>query len=249
MRAKIVTSVVLSVAVVSASSSLRAHEGQLSDSPTLDASNGATQTELEASVAEVGLEPINLPAGESAALDANADPAQAAKTSPAPMESTKYGPSGGESLFSVGFQFINTTSQPEDGSSTNDSNIFGALGFGYFLADEHEIGIQAFGLITIPDEGDEFVVLDLAPYYNFNFRSDARTWFYIGPNAGVSYAEMGGESDSSFSFGAHAGIRHWIAPRVSIFVEPRYTYSQLEFAGFETDEHQFAILVGLNVSF
>ncbi len=162
----------------------------------------------------------------------------------APPVQDRYGPAGGESLLSLGVTLQSRETEPDVGEDTTDSTLFGQVGFGYFLADEHEIGAQFLGVLNSPDEGDDVVFLAISPYYNYNFRANPRTWWYVGPHVGLAFIDFGGESESELAYGVHVGMRQWISPDAAFFVEPRYTITEFG----DTDITTFDILLGLDVA-
>ena len=143
----------------------------------------------------------------------------------------RYGTIEGESILTFGGSLSN-----QDFDSGGDTkNLTAQVGYGRFLANDREVGGQA--LIS---ESDDFTFINLAPYYNWNWKHSERTWYYAGPHAGLGIIEGPGFDDTVFSVGVHAGLRQWVTPRTSYFIEPRITTS--------SDLDEFAILFGINVS-
>jgi hypothetical protein len=149
------------------------------------------------------------------------------------LDGQRYGTSAGESLLTFGGALSNTT--PEGGDST--TSLTAQVGVGRFLSDTKEMGLQALLFKT-----DDLTVLNLAPYFNFNFRLSSRTWLYAGPHIGVLIfdQETAEEIDIEFSYGVHGGIRRWATPSTSLYIEPRFTTSDLQ--------DEFAVLFGMNIS-
>ena len=133
--------------------------------------------------------------------------------------------------------------------SNTDVSINGQVGFGRYLTNEHEVGGQAIFNLSMPDEGDDFGQYALLPYYRYNFRSSDRTWFYTGAHTGLFVFESGGESDTGFSYGIHGGMKSWLTPQVSFFVEPRLTFTSLDIGPVGLDLNEFRTLIGFTYSF
>lgn len=154
-----------------------------------------------------------------------------------PQGRANYGPVTGESLITFGGSL--SSIDPDQGSSARTTT--GQAGFGYFISEEHEVGGQVL-LIDSDGSGFEAQNYSIAPYYNYNYRQSSRTWFYGGPHMGLVYSSTKAgnfsDDDTSFSFGVHGGLRQWITPRTSYFLEPRFTTSS------EFDD--FTFLFGLN---
>lgn len=151
----------------------------------------------------------------------------------------RYGPSQGESILTFGGALSRI--DPDQGGDVD--SFVAQAGGGYFLDENQEVGGQV--LLTMSDgsgfESDTYV---LAPYYNYNFRQSSRTWYYVGPHAGLLYTDVSSgafsDDDTSFSYGVHGGVRQWLTPSTSWFIEPRLTQS--------SDVDDFTILFGLNVT-
>ena len=156
-----------------------------------------------------------------------------------PQGSAHYGPVSGESLITFG----GSLSRIDIDGGSDTTTVVNQAGFGYFIADQHEVGGQIL-LFSTDGDGFESNTYQLAPYYNFNIRQSSRTWFYFGPHLGFVYTEFksGAVSDDDFnlSIGIHGGLRQWLTPRTSYFFEPRYTTS--------SDFDDFTLLFGLNFS-
>lgn len=162
----------------------------------------------------------------------------AASCASAPTQgSAHYGPAMGESLLTFG----GNLSRLDIDDSPNTTTTTNQAGFGHFLTDEHEVGAQAL-LFRVDGGGFEADSFSIAPYYNYNYRQSSRTWFYGGPHLGVVYTKFKGQGvkddDTSLSFGIHGGIRQWLTPTTSYFIEPRLTTS--------SDFDEFALLFGLS---
>ena len=174
-----------------------------------------------------------------AALLVLASPALATSTSLfAPAQTDRFGPIGGEQLLSLAGAIAMNTSD-FDGQSTTDLSLSAQAGVGYFLTDVHELGVTVLADYTIPDEGDDSVTLGLAPYYNYNIRSDPRTWFYFGAHAGYQMFQSGDFDENGFAIGAQVGMRKWLGPRTAFYVEPRFTYATFSDLDFYTTQVLF----------
>lgn len=178
-------------------------------------------------------------------------PAPLSSLQSTPTGSGGYGPVAGESEFTFAASLASTNTEldiPGQGSNT-DNSFNGQVGYGRYLTDEHEVGGQFLFNLFMPDQGDDQTQLGVLPYYRYNFRQSDRTWFYAGVQAGLQQFEQGGESDTAFSYGIHGGMKSWLTPQVSVFVEPRLTFSEFEFGPISLDSRDFRILLGLSYTF
>jgi hypothetical protein len=152
----------------------------------------------------------------------------------------RYGPGEGESLLTFGGAL--TFTDPDVGDDVD--TLTAQVGYGYFLDEHHEVGGQILNSLSDSDDFESTIFV-VAPYYNYNWRQSSRTWYYAGPHIGILYNSIDtpgfDEDDTSFAYGAHGGVRQWITPSTSWFVEPRITKS--------SDVDDITILFGLNVSF
>jgi len=180
------------------------------------------------------------------ALDARIDApvSLAALPAAAPRQESAFGPTGGEQLFGI-YGDLASVSADYPGGSASASVFGGALSFGYFLTDANEIGALLLATIISPDSGDDIKAWSLTPYYNYNFRQDPRTWYYVGAHTGFAYLDAGGDSDGALALGAHCGMRHWISPRTAFFVEPRATVAFALLGDVTTTEVLFGYTIAL----
>ena len=157
-----------------------------------------------------------------------------------------YGPTGGQNLFSIGGALSRQKIDFQGGSITS-TDLNAQLGFGRFLTDVHEVGLQVNESYSHSDSAGakDTISTGIAPYYNYNFRNSPRTWFYVGAHAGAELSEQGGKSDTNFAYGVHGGVRHWLSQSAAIFAEPRYTRSQFDSFDVETTEIIFGYSVVL----
>lgn len=179
-------------------------------------------------------------------------PTQRSQDDPVP---SRFGPGAGGRTFSSGFSLIKTevtdtslrigarNRRAAPTTSANQTDLSFSLGLGYYFTAVQEAGFTARYSKTDDDTGTEFSVVFLEPYYNYNWQSTPRTWFYGGPHLGIAFLEADGIDDSGLSLGLHVGMRHWLTPRASFFVEPRFTNS--DNSTLTVDET--AILMGFSV--
>ncbi|MEO6711592.1 MAG: hypothetical protein ABI054_02205 [Planctomycetota bacterium] len=147
---------------------------------------------------------------------------------------------GGENLFSIGGSFGTTEIDNDDTTSINLQ-----AAFGHFLTDVHEVGGQLNENYTSPDKGDDTIFTSVTGFYNYNFRQNPRTWFYVGPHAGFLLADAGGEDDTALAIGVHGGVRHWLSENSAVFAEPRLTFSEFDGDDVRTAEVIFGYTVVL----
>lgn len=158
-----------------------------------------------------------------------------------------YGPAEGESELTFGGSF-GTVSTEVAGSSTDTTGFDGQVGYGQYLSNEHEVGGQLIFNLQSPDEGDDTGSISVLPYYRYNFRGADRIQYYLGVHGGLSQIDAAGDSDTGFSYGIHGGLKSWLTPQVSFFVEPRLTFSSIEISGVDIDIDEFRTLLGFTYS-
>ena len=162
-----------------------------------------------------------------------------------------FGPVAGESEFTFAASLASTNTDLDipGVSSNTDTTLNGQVGFGRYLTNEHEVGGQFLFNLFKPDNGGDQIQIGILPYYRYNFRQSDRTWFYGGVHAGIQRFEQGSNSDNSFSCGLHGGMKSWLTPQVSVFVEPRLTFSEFDFGALSIDSRDFRVLLGLSYTF
>ena len=160
-------------------------------------------------------------------------------TNPVTTEGGGYGPSGGEQELSLSAALSRMDPDYEGAEASTNLTVLAVAGF--HLSDNHEVGGQVLGMWSKPGgDSHDTVATGLLPYYRFNIRTSELMWIYFGPHAGLYSWDSGGESDSSLSYGGHTGVKFWMTPSTSFFVEPRFTlYEDVTLA---------QLLVGLTVA-
>ena len=113
-------------------------------------------------------------------------------------QSDLFGPTGGQNLFSIGGSLSSQTIDLGGASgefTTTTLNL--QAGVGHFLTNVHEVGVQVYESYSMPESGNDTITSSLGGYYNYNFRSTPRTWFYAGPHAGFLLIDQGGTDDTN----------------------------------------------------
>jgi hypothetical protein len=160
-----------------------------------------------------------------------------------------FGPTGGQQLFSLGGS-ISRVSIDTGGGDFDVTSFNAQVGFGYFLTDVHEVGVQlgeSYQEIDAPGSAadSDQISTNLSGYYNYNFRTTPRTWFYAGPHLGLYIADQGNQTDTNIAIGIHGGVRHWLNESAAVFAEPRITRSEFEGDEVMTNEIVFGYSVVL----
>lgn len=128
-------------------------------------------------------------------------------------------------------------------SNHDDSKNYFILGsLGYFITDAFELMVS--GIVNWSDNGIEskMYAIHIEPNYHFNTKS--MTVPYIGVHAGILYYDWGIDSDTSFSYGAQAGLKAFINENVSLKFEGRYTNYDI---GNNGDFDEYQLLVGFQI--
>lgn len=194
-----------------------------------------------------------------------------------------YLPAAGESEFTFGGSYGQASSgtSVDVGLGSVDTEIDVTffdlqLGFGQHLTRAHEVGAQLLVNVfeqefevSVPGLGDADVSAmngqyGLYPYYRYNFRVGDRMQAYIGAHAGLQQVETsiadGGGGDAldvdelGFSYGAHVGMKSWLSPNTSFFVEPRFTITDTSFDlpdGSEAEQElqEYRVIFGFTFSY
>ena len=155
------------------------------------------------------------------------------------MAQGSFGPTGGDNLFSIGGS-IGKTSIDTSGGDFDQTNFNLQASVGRFLTDVHEVGVslgENYSKIDPPSGGStDSISTTIAGYYNYNFRTSPRTWFYAGAHLGFYIADQNNDTDTSIAIGIHGGVRHWLTQNAAIFAEPRLTRSELSGDTVTTNE-------------
>ena len=157
-----------------------------------------------------------------------------------------FGPRAGDSLMTVGASYSVVEVDDSRDTETVDAEV--SLGASHFFADAHEFGILANlrrSEIEVGTVDLNSTIYSLTPFYNFNVLSGERTFFYVGPHAGIQLYDIEGDDHTSVSYGGHVGIRHFHSARTALFIEPRYT--RYDVSGDNVND--FSILMGLQFRF
>lgn len=165
---------------------------------------------------------------------------------------TTYGPIKGDSLISLGGSW-DESRVDASGTPTIDTTIITTtLQYGYFITAAHEVGGQVlFDLFDTNIENQDEDTLELSAYYNYNFRQSSRTWYYVGADLGWRTIDSDalGNSDSA-AYGVHVGMRQWLTPQISLFIQPFYKRSEIEVTtDSNADEDRYGIVYGFGFSF
>ncbi len=165
------------------------------------------------------------------------------------MAQGSFGPTGGENLFSIGGSLGRTTID-SSGGDFQMTNFILQGSVGRFLTDVHEVGVslgENYTKLDAPGGGGDTdsISTTIAGYYNYNFRTSPRTWFYAGAHLGLYVADQNNETDANVAIGIHGGVRHWLNENAALFAEPRLTRSELSGDTVTTNEIIFGYSVVL----
>lgn len=99
---------------------------------------------------------------------------------------------------------------------------------GYFISNGVALGLEVgAGLQTVKD-GDNIWNYKVMPFARYYFPEGAsETGRFFGQGAiGISGAEVGGKSDTSFAFNVNAGYSHFVSRNVALEAIVGYNYSK-----------------------
>lgn len=119
---------------------------------------------------------------------------------------------------------------------------------GYFISDGIAIGLSAgVGLQTVK-HGDNIWSYKVMPFARYYFPEGASSTgrFFGQLEAGITGAENGGVSDTSFGFGVNAGYAHFISNTVALEFTGGYNYSKSNHANAEA-QNGLGIAVGFQI--
>lgn len=130
----------------------------------------------------------------------------------------------------------------------------GALSLSRFLTKNHEVGVTTLWMgnhSSGSGYSSDTTMTALAGTYSYNILLSDRASIYAGPQAGwvnssTDYGS-GSTSNSSFSYGLHAGYRSFFTANAAWFVEYRYTTYDTGGGGTSQDHSTF--FGGLSVLF
>lgn len=167
--------------------------------------------------------------------------------SPAAAQEVVYGAGEGELLlgFNAGYRYAKASSPSGQADETESFSGRGSLS--WFLQREHEIGFELAPSFIRNELGGDSIDVYGGAFYNYNWWTSPQTTLYAGPQIGLLRTDpSGGDSDTAFSWGVHAGMRFWIDPRVSFDIEPRVSFASLD-DSLGGDENVFDLLFGISV--
>ena len=152
----------------------------------------------------------------------------------------------------VNFDMMNL--DPEHGTDSDfDQHIMG-VGVGFFLNEMFEVGPEiSYGKIDF-DSALEIGTWSLGVRANAHFDTGSEFIPYVGLNLAYSNfdVKIEGEVDddeSTFSYGAQAGLDYFLTDNVSINPELRYTKATYDFHGEDIDVSSFKVLIGIAAHF
>lgn len=119
---------------------------------------------------------------------------------------------------------------------------------GYFIADGFAVGLKAgFGLQTVKG-GDNIYQYRLMPFGRYYFSEGAKSTgrFFGQGEVGVTGAESGGVSDTSFGFGVNAGYAHFLSRNVALEGTVGYNYSKSNLANSQA-QNGLGLAVGFQI--
>lgn len=119
---------------------------------------------------------------------------------------------------------------------------------GYFISDGVALGLTTgLGLQTVKG-GDNIWSYKLMPFIRYYFPEGASSTgrFFGQGELGITGAESGGTSDTSFGFGINAGYAHFISRTVALEVTGGYNYSKSNHASAEA-QNGLGVAVGFQI--
>ena len=113
-----------------------------------------------------------------------------------------------------------------DGGGEVDVNTLLVTG-GQFIKEDVQVG---GALMYLTADGADAQMIDAyAKKYFLEAMKSEVTIPYVGVMAGMIFYDAGGEDDTEFSFGAMAGIKHFLSEQTSVNLEYNYRiYSDLD---------------------
>ena len=119
---------------------------------------------------------------------------------------------------------------------------------GYFLSDGVAVGLTTgVGLQTV-NGGDNIWSYKLMPFIRYYFPEGASSTgrFFGQGELGITGAESGGVSDTSFGFGINAGYAHFISSSVALEALVGYNYSKSNHASAQA-QNGLGVAVGFQI--
>jgi hypothetical protein len=165
----------------------------------------------------------------------------------ASAQETVYGAGEGEYLLGFNASYRYAKAESPSGEADETESFTGRGSLSWFLRREHEFGFELVPSFIRNELGGDSIDLLAGTFYNYNWWTSPQTTLYAGPQIGLLYTDpSGGDNDTAFAYGLHAGVRFWIDPRVSIDIESRVSFTQLD-ESLGGDESVFDLLFGLSV--
>lgn len=119
---------------------------------------------------------------------------------------------------------------------------------GYFISDGVALGLSlGAGLQTVKD-GDNAWNYKVMPFVRYYFPEGASSTgrFFGQGEIGITGAEQGSASDTSFGFGINAGYAHFITQSVALEATVGYNYSKSNLANAEA-QNGLGVAVGFQI--
>jgi Outer membrane protein beta-barrel domain len=130
----------------------------------------------------------------------------------------------------------------DSGGSASEALI--QVSGGFFISNASQVGGS---LINVSSDtgGVTSTVRLINGFYKFHFNTDTDTVPYVGAQAGVAEADVGGTSESGASFGAMAGVKMFLSENLSVNPEFNILHSTLAGVGVT----QTTLQIGLSYYF
>ena len=123
-----------------------------------------------------------------------------------------------------------------------------ALGLGYFLTNELEVGLSATGMwISIDDIGLDLGAYNVGANLKYHLLTEGTIVPYAGMQACYSFTEIMGPDFDGIMWGPLGGVKFFVSESTSIFVEYQYQLFGGNIGTVFEDGHE--ILVGLSFAF
>lgn len=122
-------------------------------------------------------------------------------------------------------------------------DLSGRVGLGRFMTNNFQLEGLLEGTWAEVSGADDAYQMLLLVRPNFHFSTESATVPYIGAAAGMLLFDMGEDSETSFAYGAQAGIKQFVRENVFLQIEGSFLRTEIE----EEDVNLWRIFLGFGL--
>jgi len=129
-------------------------------------------------------------------------------------QTSSAGTEGGKMELGVGAMV-----QAKDDGNSTDTTLSLQLQGSYYIASWFSMGLAVQGTLSSPENGDDSSAVFFLVRPDFYLAPRSPVVPFVGPHFGAVSSERGGESESTFTYGMHGGLKIFVGESTSLNLE------------------------------